>query len=265
MSDEVKSDAPLEWAATELSLPAVGASGPVDPSASGHTVLGPMPSEVFAGDPFPKGHTVLGGPLPEGFTDAPTIDRGLTEMGAPTPEALAPHAASGWRRGEGASSDSPYWPVPALSPAPHVEAALARAKQLHAEGVRQGKAGQLAAADGMLRESLHLRRMYLPAGDVHVEHGCVSLGTLYFFGGRPDLAEPLYREALAHARRRLGDHHPDTATRAVDVARLLVPLARPHEAYGLLRGAHDVFAAALGPAHPSTAEVLSMLRHLSSG
>lgn len=247
---------PFGSAKTEIAEPA-GSDALVpagDAFAKGHTVFGPLPAN-FGRAPLPSGETLFGEPPPEALatpvgTAAPSPFGprggqavGHTEFGEPPPEALAV-------------------PPPPRASTSEREVELERARALFAEGVRAGQAGYFGHADACLRQSLDLRRRYCPPGDALVVHGCVSLGTLYLHGQRPDLAEPLYREAWALCQQRLGDLHPDTAARAVELARVLRLLQRRPEAYGFLRAAHDGFAATLGAMHPATLGVLEMLRQL---
>jgi hypothetical protein len=238
---------------------AVIAAAPPAPPAPAAAPAAPLPvtATVFgAPDDFALGLALAGA----GGAAAPPVP--LAPPPPPPPEPPPPAAAPG----AAPPATSTVFGEPAELPSSTVigqsESEIARAKALHDEGVRHGKAGRFAQADAMLRESLDLRRKYLDASHVDIANGATSLGTLYLVGGRPDLAEPLYRESFELHRRGLGDRHPDTATRALELARALAALHRMPEAYGLLRGAHDTRAATLGPSHPATAEAYHALRSL---
>ncbi len=226
----------------------------------GPAAAGPAPAATEFGKPV-AAMTELGRPG-AGFTELGGNRPGFTiPGGVPPPDAFAPNDPR--PHGFTQLSHTDFGAAQAWeAAAAEAERELLRAKSLHHEGVAAGKAGHFAHADAMLRESLDLRRRYRPPGDILIAHGCVSLGTLYYFGRRPDLAEPLYREAWMLHRAGLGDLHPETATRAVELARALVMLVRVPEAYGLLRGAHEVYSRSFGPVHPATLEVMDMMRHL---
>ncbi len=264
---------------TVLGQPASAALVEHDPFAKGNTVFGPITLETLGDLSATGAATILGAPSPEALSSH-SLDKGLTQLGAmgpghtqldgpgatmpgglPPPEAFAPPDA--YPAGFTQLSHTDFGAVHAWeAAAAEIERELARAQALHVEGVRAGKAGMLPQADALLRESLDLHRRYRPPGDISIAHGCVSLGTLYFYGHRPDLAEPLYREAWSLHRHGLGDMHPETATRAVELARALALLGRAVEAHGFLRGAAEVFARTLGPMHPAALQTAEMMRLL---
>lgn len=266
LSDQTAYAMPLPAALMETGLVAA----PTPPVRPRNTVLEAPSDEAFAAwQPSEqiqpeemKGFTELGGPggmLP-GWTELGPQRPGLTlPGGVPPADAFAPRVHDPM----GSTQPSPAgWAAAEAASAAAADREIARAAALHDQGVHAGKAGHFAHADALLRESLDIRRRYRPSGDVAIANGCTSLGTLYYFSRRPDLAEPLYREAWALHRQGLGDLHPETATRAVELARALIMLGRVPEAYGFLRGAHEVYARTFGPMHPATLEAVELMRHL---
>lgn len=67
-----------------------------------------------------------------------------------------------------------------------------------------------------------------------------NLGWIQMDAGHPSLAAPLLREALARARARLGEHHPDVADAATFLASALLQLGRTGEAGQLMHAALDI-------------------------
>jgi tetratricopeptide (TPR) repeat protein len=79
---------------------------------------------------------------------------------------------------------------------------------------------------------------------------------------RYDEAEPLYQQALAIMRERLGEQHPDTATSLNNLAGLYQAQGRYDEAEPLYQQALAIRKARLGEQHPDTATSLNNLAGL---
>jgi tetratricopeptide (TPR) repeat protein len=75
------------------------------------------------------------------------------------------------------------------------------------------------------------------------------------FGGRPEEAEPMFREALAIIEADRGATHPDTATIRNNLAMLLNATGRAVDALPLLEQAAADLEALLGPDHPATVDI----------
>ncbi len=83
-------------------------------------------------------------------------------------------------------------------------------------------AGELDAAEPLLREALDLRLAIYGAGSVRVAAVLGSLGRVELARGRLDAAEPLLAETLEIRRRKLGEDHLHTALAKKDLASLLI-------------------------------------------
>jgi serine/threonine protein kinase len=105
----------------------------------------------------------------------------------------------------------------------------------------------LARAESLMVPVLAARRRVF--GDRHPEtlQSIGNLGVLYRRMGRPEAAEPLYREDLAAARAVLGDEHPETAVSMTNLGRLLILRGRFAEAESLLARSVEVTRRAAPP------------------
>ena len=100
-------------------------------------------------------------------------------------------------------------------------------------------------------------RRTLPPDDDQISAALQSLADVRYKQGRNADAEPLYREALAVARRRHGNTGPMVAARLAALGTFLGYTGRPADGEPLLREALALRRAAYGEAHPP--EVLSVL------
>ena len=82
--------------------------------------------------------------------------------------------------------------------------------------------------------------------------------------GRTSEAEPLYLQALEITKRRLGEDHPDVATRLNNLANLYSAQGRTNEAEPLYLQAIDLGKRRLGEDHPDVATRLNNLANLYS-
>jgi tetratricopeptide (TPR) repeat protein len=87
-------------------------------------------------------------------------------------------------------------------------------------------------------------------------------GLFLYYQGRYGEAEPLYQQALAIMRERLGEQHPHTATILNDLARLYQAQGRYDEAEPLYQQALAIMRERLGEQHPHTATILNNLAGL---
>jgi tetratricopeptide (TPR) repeat protein len=87
-------------------------------------------------------------------------------------------------------------------------------------------------------------------------------GLFLHYQGRYGEAEPLYQQALAIMRERLGEQHPDTATSLNNLAGLYQAQGRYDEAEPLYQQALAIRKARLGEQHPHTATSLNNLAGL---
>jgi tetratricopeptide (TPR) repeat protein len=87
-------------------------------------------------------------------------------------------------------------------------------------------------------------------------------GLFLYYQGRYGEAEPLYQQALAIMRERLGEQHPDTATSLNNLAGLYQAQGRYDEAEPLYQQALAIRKARLGEQHPDTAASLNNLAGL---
>jgi tetratricopeptide (TPR) repeat protein len=76
-----------------------------------------------------------------------------------------------------------------------------------------------------------------------------NLAALLYNKGDYAAAEPLFREALALSRKRLGDQHPDVAISLNNLARLLGKKGDYAAAEPLIKEAVDIFQRSLPPGH----------------
>ena len=83
-------------------------------------------------------------------------------------------------------------------------------------------AGELDAAEPLLREALDIRLAISGDGSVRVAAVLGSLGRVALARGRLDDAEPLLAETLQIRRRKLGEDHLHTALAKKDLAALLI-------------------------------------------
>ncbi|GET38927.1 peptidase-like protein [Microseira wollei NIES-4236] len=89
-----------------------------------------------------------------------------------------------------------------------------------------------------------------------------KLAQLYYFQGRYNEAEPLYREALAAFRSRLGREHPDVANVLNNLALLLHAQGRYAEAEPLYKEALAIDRQQRGNEHPNLASTANHLATL---
>jgi tetratricopeptide (TPR) repeat protein len=87
-------------------------------------------------------------------------------------------------------------------------------------------------------------------------------GLFLHYQGRYGEAEPLYQQALAIMRKRLGEQHPDTATSLNNLAGLYQAQGRYDEAEPLYQQALAIRKVRLGEQHPHTAGSLNNLAGL---
>jgi tetratricopeptide (TPR) repeat protein len=87
-------------------------------------------------------------------------------------------------------------------------------------------------------------------------------GLFLYNQGRYGEAEPLYQQALAIMRERLGEQHPDTAASLNNLARLYQAQGRYDEAEPLYQQALAIMRERLGEQHPHTAASLNNLAML---
>jgi serine/threonine-protein kinase len=98
---------------------------------------------------------------------------------------------------------------------------------------RQGRSTQAIALG---ERAVALARGRPDTGDALTE-AVTNLGWIQMDAGHPASAEPLLREALARARGRLGDRHPDVADAMTFLANAVRQQGRPGEGERLLRAA----------------------------
>ena len=103
------------------------------------------------------------------------------------------------------------------------------------------RSGESTKAIAVGERALALARRLPGAGDALTET-LTNLGWIQMDAGHPARAEPLLREALARARARLGDDHPDVADGMSFLASALLQLGRSSEGEQLLRTALAVDA-----------------------
>jgi Flp pilus assembly protein TadD len=82
-----------------------------------------------------------------------------------------------------------------------------------------------------------------------------GLAAVVRFAGRPDEAEPLFRQALEVLETERGASHPDTATVRNNLAMLLNATGRAEQALPLLEQAAADLLASLGAEHPASVDV----------
>ena len=99
--------------------------------------------------------------------------------------------------------------------------------------------GQSTQAIALGEKAVALVRGAPNAGDALTE-AVTNLGWIQMDAGHPARAEPLLREALARARGRLGDRHPDVADSMALLAAALRQLGRSGESERLLLAALDI-------------------------
>ncbi len=121
--------------------------------------------------------------------------------------------------------------------------------------------GDYSAAEEAFRESSALRISTWGASDPRVAEGHSDLAGLFWYTGRPERAEPRYREALRVFRSSLG-RHPKVAYLLNDLGNTLANLNQPEEAEQLLREALDLRREMLGSSHPRVATSLNNLASL---
>jgi tetratricopeptide (TPR) repeat protein len=92
----------------------------------------------------------------------------------------------------------------------------------------------------------------------------VGIGSFYAGQGNYSLAEPLYRDCLEVARKRLGEEHPDVATSLNNLAALYRSQGKYEEAEPLYRSALEKRKRLLGEQHPDVAMSLNNLALLYS-
>jgi tetratricopeptide (TPR) repeat protein len=110
-------------------------------------------------------------------------------------------------------------------------------------------------AEALYREAL---AVYEEVGDEYEAAMTMNgLAAVLRFSGRPDEAEPLFRQAMAMMERERGDDHPETATVRNNLAMLLNATDRPDEALQLLEEAAEDLTAVLGPGHPATVDIVA--------
>jgi serine/threonine-protein kinase len=128
-----------------------------------------------------------------------------------------------------------------------------RAKLLNNLGTYFARAGDAAAAEPLLRESIEIERRVLGAEHPDVASGLNNLATVVSQLGRPDEVEALYRQAIAVARRAYGDDHPYVGQFVENLGVVIDRRGGHAEAEPLLRDALRIKAAALGARNPSVA------------
>jgi serine/threonine-protein kinase len=96
------------------------------------------------------------------------------------------------------------------------------------------RSGESTRAIELGERALALARRGPGNGDALTE-AVTNLGWIQMDAGHPARAEPLLREALARARERLGERHPDVAGAATLLASSLLQLGRAGESERLLR------------------------------
>jgi serine/threonine-protein kinase len=101
---------------------------------------------------------------------------------------------------------------------------------------RRGRSSQAIALG---ERAVALARGAPQAGDALTE-AVTNLGWIQMDAGHPASAEPLLREALARARGRLGDRHPDVVDAMTFLASALRQVGRAGEAERLLLAALDI-------------------------
>jgi tetratricopeptide (TPR) repeat protein len=99
--------------------------------------------------------------------------------------------------------------------------------------------GQSTRAIALGERAVALARAGPDVGDALTE-AVTNLGWIQMAAGHPTRAEPLLREALARARGRLGDRHPDVADAMTLLAEALRQLGRLGESEQLLLAALDI-------------------------
>jgi tetratricopeptide (TPR) repeat protein len=108
-------------------------------------------------------------------------------------------------------------------------------------------------AEALYREAL---AVYREVGDDYEAAMTINgLAAVLRFAGRPDDAEPLFRDALLMMERERGPAHPETATVRNNLAMLLNATSRPAEALPLLEQASEDLRELLGPSHPATVDI----------
>ena len=99
--------------------------------------------------------------------------------------------------------------------------------------------GRSTRAIALGERAVALARRGSDAGDALTE-AVTNLGWIQMDAGHPSAAEPLLREALARARNRLGDRHPDVADQMTLLTMALRQLGRERESEQLLLAAIDI-------------------------
>ena len=92
-----------------------------------------------------------------------------------------------------------------------------------------------------------------------------GLADLHYCQREYDLAEPLYRQALAIRERALGPSHPFVATSLTDLGNLVYVRGRYTEAGPMYQKALAIEEQALGPEHPRVACSLACLAYAYQG
>jgi len=103
------------------------------------------------------------------------------------------------------------------------------------------RSGESTQAIALGERAVAIARRGPGVGDALTE-AVTNLGWIQMDAGHPARAEPLLREALAQARARLGDQHPDVADAMTFLASALLQLGRAGESERLLLAALDIDA-----------------------
>ncbi len=90
-----------------------------------------------------------------------------------------------------------------------------------------------------------------------------DLACSYLKAGRPDVAGPLYKHAMASLSRLLGDRHPEMATGWMQLGEMQEQQGAYDKAYALYRRALDILVSCLERLDPQLAPVLEKLAALA--
>ena len=122
----------------------------------------------------------------------------------------------------------------------------------------------LAEAEPLLREALAVRREVLPPDQIRTSR-CPWNNVAFVVKSKGSLAEAetMFREALDIDRRRLGNEHPEVATKLVNVTLVLQDQRKWQEAEPFAREAVAIRRKVLGPDHPALANALDQRQAIS--
>jgi len=95
--------------------------------------------------------------------------------------------------------------------------------------------------------------------------GLNNFAELYTIQGKYDLAEPLYKRALAICEKALGPDHPDTAISLNNLGLLYANQGKYSLAEPLYERAIAIFENSLGVDHPTTIRLRDNLADLQNG